>query len=206
MSLLFENELWEKALTYGERIFVPKNTTIYEQGETGDGCYFLKKGLVEITTKTANGSDFLLKMALPNNLFGLESMDELVHFTTAKTVKDSVLYFFPYHIVHDLMQKKPALERFFLEAIIKEMNILSIKIFESNLSAKQKIARILLNVYEENRHYGVQLKQKDIANSTGVSRVTVYKVIEEFERNGCIKKLDDQIVVTNDLKLRQYAE
>src|SRR5699024_5307560 len=146
---------------YGKRSFLPKNTIVYSQGEAGKGLYFIEKGLVKIKTRTAKGNEFLLKIALPNNLFGLESMDHLEYYTSAETIENSVLYFFPNRDLDEIIQQNPTIEHFFLESVITEMNILALKIFEDKLPAHQKIARILLNVYDEYKKYNISLKQKD---------------------------------------------
>lgn len=206
MSLLFNNDSWDEALKYGKRLFFQKGVTIYNQGEIKDGFYFLKKGLVKITTKTAKGDDFLLKIALPSNPFGLEAMDHLSHYTTAKTIKDSILYFFCTNHINKIMKENPAIERLFLESVIQEMNILVLKIYDDKLPARQKVARVLLNVYDEYRKYNISLKQKDIADCTGLTRITVYKVIDEFEEKGYIEKENEDIIIQNRSLLQKFTE
>ena len=50
MSVLISNALlsWEDYLGYGKRLFYKESSVIFEQGEVGEGFYYIKDGLIKI--------------------------------------------------------------------------------------------------------------------------------------------------------------
>src|SRR5699024_4300200 len=119
----------------GSRKFFPKNKIIYQEGEYENGIYLLQKGLVHVSTKTAKGTDLLLTYILPQNILGVEVLDELNHNTTARTTDDSILYFIKTETVLDLMNQNKNVEKLILKSITNTMNILAFKIYEHKFSA-----------------------------------------------------------------------
>ncbi|MFK9092503.1 Crp/Fnr family transcriptional regulator [Bacillus salipaludis] len=207
MKLLFaSNSNWEEFLPYGNRQFYKKGSVLHRQGEVGEGFYYLEKGLVKITTTTASGSDSLLRIALPSQLLGVQAMDQLVHYTTAAANKNSVLYFFPYEMAKELMFQKPAMNELFLQSVIDEMYTLALKINDYRLPAEQKVAMLLLNIYEEFHQHDIPLTQKDVANSTGLTRITVYKIFKEWKEKGYIATIGKSISIINPSILQNYAQ
>ncbi|WP_158736056.1 Crp/Fnr family transcriptional regulator [Alteribacillus sp. YIM 98480] len=209
MTVLVSNsgKLNEKEfVTYGKRTFIKKNTVIYQQGEVGDSIYYVEKGLVKVTTKTANGDDLLLKISLPGQFLGVQTMDQLVHYTTSQTINDSVLYLFNYDTVKELLLAHPELSRLFLKVVINELNILTEKICLSKLPSEQKIAKLLLNIYHEFNQFDIRLTRNELAKCTGVTRITIYKIMKEWEENSYIETLGRSIVIRNPSALQFYAD
>lgn len=207
MTLLNEYNInWEEFVKYGSRQFLEKNSIIYKQGEIGNGFYYLKKGLVKVTTTTAGRSDLLLKIILPTQLVGIQAMDQLVHYTTAKTIEDSVLYFFSYNTIEKIMLQNPAMNQLFLQSVINEMNTFASKINAERLPAEQKLAILLLNIYDEFSQYHIPLLQKDIASSTGLTRITIYKIFKEWREKGYIENTGSSFSIKNPTVLKKYAE
>ncbi|WP_301110024.1 Crp/Fnr family transcriptional regulator [Sporosarcina sp.] len=207
MTLLNDfNINWGEYEMYGRRQFLENKSIIYKQGEVGNGFYYLKKGLVKVVTKTAGRKDLLLKIVLPNQLVGIQAMDQLVHYTTAQTIEKSVLYFFHYDTIEKLMLEKPEMNHLFLQSVINEMNSLAVKISAEGLPAEQKLAILLLNIYDEFSQYNIPLLQKDIVSSTGLTRITIYKIFKEWTEKGYIEPTGKSLSIKNPSILKKYAK
>lgn len=61
------------------------------------------------------------------------------------------------------------------------------------------------NVYYDYKMYHIPLTQKDLVSCTGYTRVTIYKILKEFEGNECILRTGNNISVTDSSILMEYA-
>ncbi|MFD1737419.1 Crp/Fnr family transcriptional regulator [Bacillus salitolerans] len=181
---------WESYLHYGKRQFTRRKEIIYSQGSTGEGFYYLHKGLVRIITETAAGKERTLNIVLPNQLLGVQVLDQKTHFTTAIAVKDSVLFHFSCLEFKNLITLHPEIFKLFSRTVIHKMRILLDDINLNALTSEQKIALLLHTVCDEFKSYEIPLYQQDIANCTGLTRITVYKVLKQWQDNGIIKIQD----------------
>ncbi|RXT13473.1 Crp/Fnr family transcriptional regulator [Ammoniphilus sp. CFH 90114] len=207
MATVFETVYnWEPYLKFGTRQFIKKKTEIYSQGSIGDGFYYLHKGLVRIVTSTAKGKERILNIVVPGQLLGVQSMDNRAHFTTAITVKDSVLYYFPCDPFKDLIKEHPALRNVFTQTVIHKMKILLDGINLNSLSSEQQIAVLLLNICDDFKNYEVPLSQQDLANCTGLTRITVYKILKDWKDHKIIQVQNRSFVINRPDLLRALVK
>lgn len=187
MATLYEHVFdWDSYLTFGTRQFVKRNQAIYSQGTCGDGFYYLEKGLVRIVSMNATGKERILNIVIPNQLLGVQSLDQRQHFTTAIAVKDSVVYHFSCDTFKALLKEHPKLVPLFSRTVIHKMKILLDRINLDTLTSEQKIALLLHNICYEFKNYEVPISQQDIASCTGLTRITVYKVLKQWQEDGII--------------------
>jgi CRP-like cAMP-binding protein len=69
VAILFDCDInWETCLQFGTRQFFKEKACIYEQGTTGDGFYYLQKGLIKVTLTTTIGKVRLLSNVISRQL------------------------------------------------------------------------------------------------------------------------------------------
>lgn len=188
MATFYDNVFdWEDYLKFGTRQFFKRKQYIYKQWTNGDGFYFLHKGLVRIVTETVTGKERMLNIVIPNQLLGVQALDQRTHFTTAIAVKDSVVYHFSCEEFKKLLTVHPELFRLFSQTVIHKMKILLDEINLNALTSEQKIALLLQNICDEYKNYEVPLYQQDLASCTGLTRITVYKVLKQWQEDGIIE-------------------
>ncbi|WP_223589298.1 Crp/Fnr family transcriptional regulator [Neobacillus bataviensis] len=188
MATLYEHVFdWDSYLQFGTRQFFKRKEAIYSQGTCGDGFYFLKKGLVRIVSVNASGKERILNIVIPNQLIGVQSLDQRQHFTSAIAVKDSVVYHFPCETFKALLKEHPKLVPLFSRTVIHKMKILLDRINLDTLTSEQKIALLLHNICYEFKNYEIPISQQDIAGCTGLTRITVYKVLKQWQEDGIIE-------------------
>lgn len=178
---------WENYLQYGTRQFFRKKECIYKQGEYGEGFYYLHKGLVRIVTESAAGKENMLNIVIPNQLLGVQSLDQKTHFTSAIAVKDSVVYHFSADEFRQLMITHSELFKLFSKSVIHKMKILLDRINLNALTSEQKLAVLLHNICDKFKNYEIPISQQDLACCTGLTRITVYKVLKQWQEAGIIE-------------------
>src|SRR4051812_23444979 len=90
------NQTWETFIAkgYGQQMIFKKKTYLYHQGETGNGFYYLKKGIVKISLLSKEGSERDIDYVTPGNLLGEQGFNNGPYFTTATITAPSTLYLF----------------------------------------------------------------------------------------------------------------
>lgn len=188
MATIYESAFnWEAYLKFGTRRFFKAKETIYTQGSKGNEFYFLQKGLVRIITETVKGKERLLNIVVPNQLLGVQALDQKTHFTTAIAVKDTVVYHFSCEEFNRLITLYPELFKLFSRTVIHKMRILLDGINLNTLTSEQKIALLLYNICNEFKSYEIPLYQQDLASCTGLTRITVYKVLKQWQEENIIE-------------------
>lgn len=182
MAILFDSDInWDSCLQFGTRQFFKEKASIYQQGTMGDGFYYIQKGLIKVTTTTSIGKERLLNIAIPGQLLGVQAMDRQPHFTTATAVNDSILYFFSCDHFQKLIKDQPSILNIFIKTVIHKMHILADKIYLDTLIPEQQLAVILLNICYEFKSYEVHLTQQDLTKCTGLTRITLYKILKQWK-------------------------
>jgi CRP-like cAMP-binding protein len=196
-SELNEQELTEVAALAQVRS-IPRDTTIFHEGDTSDAIFVVVKGRVKIVTTSTDGKEFILTVLGAGQIFGemalLEAASRSASVITVTAVE--VLMISRSDFDH-LLNSNPGISR-------KLMAILSRRLRRANskmeslayMDVAGRLARYLLDLA---RDHGQKLgngwvvvrrpTHSDIAHSIGTSRETVSRLINEFEEGfGLVNK------------------
>jgi len=212
MAIIFNNEQqqenasWQSYLKYGERQFKKTKSVIYSQDEIGSGFYYLHSGLVKIVTLIPEGNQKILDIHGPGKLFGEQAIDQLPYFSTAIAAENSVLYFFSTEKFKELVHTFPDFLTLFVESVVQKMCTLSEDILLKAFTAEQHISYILTKVSMVCHSNQISLTQQDIANFTGLTRITVYKVLKKWKEDDLIDIQNRMIIIKEPGKLREIFE
>ena len=204
MAILFDSDInWESCLNFGTRQFFKEKTCIYQQGTTGDGFYYIQQGLIKVTTTTAIGKERLLNIGIPGQLLGVQAMDRQPHFTTATAVNDSILYFFSCEHFQKLIKYQPSILNMFIKTVIHKMHILADKIYLDTLLPEQQLSVILLNICYEFKNFEVPLTQQDLTKCTGLTRITIYKILKQWKEEEIIEIHGKKFIIKKPDELKK---
>jgi CRP-like cAMP-binding protein len=182
LAILFDSDInWDSCLQFGTRQFFKEKASIYQQGTMGEGFYYIQKGLIKVTAATQIGKERLLNIAIPGQILGVQAMDRQPHFTTATAVTDSILYYFSCEDFKKLIRIEPSILNIFIKTVIHKMHILADKIYLDSLSPEQQLSVILLNICYEFKNFEVPLTQQDLTKCTGLTRITLYKILKQWK-------------------------
>jgi signal transduction histidine kinase len=92
-----------------ERHFAPQNV-IFREGDPGDGVYFVKEGLVEISSLVGGNTRRTLSQLGPGEIFGeMAVIEHRPRSATAIAAKDTDVYFLPRGEMLSFIERSPAL-------------------------------------------------------------------------------------------------
>lgn len=194
---------WEMFLSRGTRQFKQMNSIIYHQGELVEGVYWIEKGLIKITTCSNQGDMKSINIIGPRNFFGELALINEPSITTAVTLKDSVIYFFTVNEIKSLFKDFDESIMIILSSLLQKM----IKMAETRFltTAEQQIAYTLLELSQHYPNRRIHITQKELAEHTGLTRMTLNKILKKWTSSGIIETENKVITIKNANALDVYS-
>lgn len=204
-----------KSLTdRGTRIYMPKDTVIYDQDEGSGYVYVLEEGRVRLVYLAQDGSEHILMFALRGGIFGeLECMEKISSLVRAETLTDCSIYKIPEAGFMEAMSADPELTLFIARELAHKLHVISVGFISISVDeTKNRVARILLSAadifgHKENGNIRIDLPitQQEIANLVNSTRLTVGNILRDFTALGLIKKQDTHFFLLDRAELERIA-
>src|SRR5258707_8758213 len=171
----------------------PKKNTIFAQGDSTDGLFFIQKGKVQLSVVSEGGREATLGILGEGDFFGEGGLaGQLLRMSSATAMTDCVLL----HIEKKAMMRALSLEqelsamflKYLLKRNIRYQDDLVDQLFNSS---EKRLARILLLM----AHFGTEgvsemsiprLSQETLAEMVGTTRSRVSFFMNRFRRLGFI--------------------
>lgn len=192
---------WEMYLKYGERQYIKKGTVLYNQGDVEIGFYYVEKGLIKVQTVTYDGEEKSLGYHGPGQIFGELAIIERPYFSTTSAVEDSVVYFFKRNRFKEMIENSDEPLQLFLASLITKITLLLEQVLLD--SPIQQVSYALFKLSEVSNKKEIFITHEDLAKFTGLTRMTVYKVLKGLKEKDII---DTQKRSINILDLRKLAD
>ena len=204
MSALISNALlsWEDYLDYGKRLFYKESSVIFEQGDVGNGFYYIKDGLIKIVSTRSDKNERILDIAGPGLLIGEQIIDQLPYYSTAISQADSVLYYFTKKDYENLTRKNPDVITLLAHSLILKEKLLINNINATGTDSDYQIAHSLLYLMESYHSKEINLTQQDLSSYVGLTRITVYKVLKSWASEGILSIKNRKIYIIDPNALR----
>lgn len=192
-----------------------KGQIIYMQGEKSKHFYFVGQGKVKVSMFGKSGSEKILSIQEDNTFFGVgAAFDRYSHFDTATALEESDIHIINIEEAENLIKAYPEVSFLIITIIIRKLRLLGLQVKDlSFLDAQKKVAHILLRLMHEVGEpigNGILIKKRitheDIANITGLSRVTVTNVLNHLDRLKLITKGRLKYTITDREKLELLLE
>ena len=198
--------LIEPYLKFATRKFINKNTILYQQGEIGQGFYFILDGMIKISTLDFKKNCRILDISTSGKLIGEQSLTGHPYFTTATVIKDSVLYYFSIQTYNQFLQVNPDIRNFITRSILGKVKLhvsdLNVKSFPTENQVAFYLLR-LINIYKQVK---IDITQQEIAKYTGLTRITIYKIFKMWEEEGILSIENREIYILKPDILKQYVD
>ena len=187
-----------------ERRSYPAGSTIFYEGEEGQGVYFLKKGRVKALKSNTEGEEQILEIMQAGDVFGevvLFGIEEYPATTVA--MEDTDVLFLSRSKFKEYFYQNPEIGWGMLHEMAIKLRNAQSKIKNLGLrDTKGRVATLLLNLYrkhgDENNEFTLELNRQEMASLLGTTRETVSRTLSEFRNEGLIE-LDGNRVKIKDL-------
>ena len=211
-------KLDEKLFTYfkkaGTQVTYHPKELIYLQEDQSHELFLILKGRVRVYTLTSQGDDITIDVLDKGRIFGDSSFIQCSSRPTTveainevQLIKCKLNQFYPY--LHESQELTISL----LQIMTDTCNYLTNAIKRAySYNRYEKVAAFLLELTQKDNiekgilNSTIPYTHEDIANSVGLARVTVSKILKEFDQKGYIKNSYRKIKVVNKKALVNLIE
>lgn len=190
----------------------PSKKIIYVQQELSSNVYLIKSGRVRLSILHKNGSEQSLTILEEGCAFGeLSVFDDLPNFGTATTIVECKIFVIPNKVFKQMLLMDDELSNIIIKSLVRKIRTLS-SLVEA-LSFKNSYSRVasyVLELVHSHSDYisgtyklNIKFTQQEMADLTGLSRVSVSQIMNYMVDNQIIKKSNGYLVINNILELQK---
>ncbi len=165
---------------------------LFERGEAGDGCYWLRRGVLAVCVASHNGEQRILAILGPGAIVGeLAMIDGLPRSASVQAVRDCELTFVSRTAFTELLRRHPEFYSDVVTTLAARLRQSDEDMVASSfLTVRARVARALLQFAH---HLGEdmgsgriairhRITQSDLAAMAGVARESVSRTLREWHR------------------------
>ncbi len=189
-----------------------KNEVIFHENDPGSVLFILKSGTVKISLRDKNGREDILKIIYPGDFFGDMSLLDGKHrsATVSAMEKSTSLIIQRKHFLA-LISEHTNLVMNMLATMCRRLRKTDEKIVSLRFADSYgKVAKAILDLAEEHGTKAdgklvidLNLNRQNFADHAGITRETATRILNDFQKSGCILMNKRQIVVMNEWALRR---
>lgn len=202
---------WDKLTPNFKATFYRKNTILFYSREYTNYVYIIKEGRVGLSIINIDGNKKIIGVAENDSVIGeLPLFDDKPNFCTAKTYIDSWIYKVPKDLFFKIILEDSELYTNIIKNLTAKIRILYTQV--EYLSFKDSISKVAMVLFsmckDHSKRIGDEYKitisfsHNDIANITGLSRVSVSKVISSLVYQNIASKKHGDFYITDMEKLK----
>jgi CRP/FNR family cyclic AMP-dependent transcriptional regulator len=208
-------ELSGRLLAGQRTITLREGETLFERGDAGDGCYWLRRGVLAVLIASAKGDQRILAILGAGSVVGEVAMiDGQPRSATVQAVRDCVLTFVSRAAFTDMMSRNPELYRTIVMTLAARLRQSDDDMVASSfLTVRARVARALL---EFARHLGEdmgsgririrrKITQSDLAAMAGVARESVSRTLSGWSRQKILEGSARAGYVVHETRLKGEA-
>lgn len=182
MSDVIEHNSWAPYLKYGERRFYKRKSVIYRENEkTLLGFYYLKTGLIKISLTIRTGEEQIIDIVCNDTPFGEQVVDGENYFSTATTIDESIIYFFPISRIETLLKEDENFRILFYKSLTEKLKVLSNNLLFDSLPSEKMLARTILILREKFTSDQFPFTQQELCRYTNLNRSTIYQILKKWK-------------------------
>lgn len=187
---------------------IKKDIILYHQGEQAECFYYLKKGIVKIFFNSVVGMQKTISIVDDGSILGEAAFfDQMPRISSAQTVTQCTIIKITNRQLEEAFAKNPEIAIHLLRVQAQSIRMLSAQV--SGMAFSKADCRIANQLIQSQTTYNekiiVNLTHEEIGNLTGVSRVTVSKILNSFAKNNIIETAYRYIIIKNIKELEKIA-
>ena len=202
------SEDFNKLLDVMEEMEFSKGDTVFEDGETPLGVYFIRSGTVKLSKSGVYGKDQILRFCKENDLIGYRSLLCGENFQAkAEAMTSLKLVFVPADFFIHLLEVDVKLSYAMLQKIAFELGESANTVtFLAQKTVRERLAEILILLEKKlgtdpEGFINISLTREEIANLIGTATESAIRLISEFKQDGLIIVEGRNIKILNHEKL-----
>jgi CRP/FNR family transcriptional regulator len=209
-------EYSSRLLAGAPTIKLKKGQALFEVSATGDGCYWLKEGVLKVSVASNQGAERILAILGPGSIVGeLAMIDGLPRSASVHALRDSSLTFVARSTFLECLRESPKLYAHLVDTLVARLRHADEEVAAASFfSLKARVARALLQFA---KHLGEptatpdqlvirdKLRQEDLAALADVARENVSRILSEWRKRKLIVRHSPSVYVILKSRLEREA-
>ncbi|TYP98995.1 CRP-like cAMP-binding protein [Tenacibaculum adriaticum] len=189
---------------------VKKGELIFEEGESLNGIFCVRKGISKLSKLSENGKDQIIKLVVKGDLIGQRSIisGERANLS-ATALNDMELCFIPKNEIIKELQQNVSFSMNMLQQLagdLKEADNIIVDMAQKTVT--QRIAETLLYLYDNfgfdaDGYLNIILSREDYASIVGTATESAIRVLSQLKKEKLISSFGKQIKIENLEKLKR---
>lgn len=203
-------------VTAANEVHLSARQILFHAGDAGDGCYFLRDGVVKAAVIAKDGQERLLAVLGPGSLIGeLSLFDDQPRSATIAALKPCRLLHVSKGSFFRLADANPLVYREALKILTTRLRRTNESVVaQGTVSVAGRVARSFATLAQglgEKRPNGAillpnKITQNDIAGMAGVARENASRAINDLLRDGILAREGSFYVIARPEELEDMAE
>jgi CRP-like cAMP-binding protein len=191
------------------------STAIVRDGQRSQTCCLILDGFVCRCKSLPDGRRQIMSFHTPGDIADLQGLTLNVADHSVSTLVPTRVGLIPHESLHELMRRYPGVAAAFWRDTLVDGAIFRAWLINiGRRTVQQRIAHLLCEMttrceavgLSHNSGYELPLRQSDIADALGLSRVQVNRVLRELGARGLIRSQDSTIAALDWEGLKQAGE
>ncbi len=184
---------------------------LFHERTPADLLFILKTGCVKLTTALADGREQILRLALPGQMFGFESLNESSYPYSACALTDASVCAVRHRDVMQILEKDPGVSLRMIRMLNGELERSRALIRDLGLkSATERMASFILSLvplrHGASSDFALPLTRKEISEMLGLTVETISRAMTGFQRAGIVRASRGLIRILDEPRLQALAE
>ena len=196
--------IWSPFARHYDASVYESGQMVYFQESPAEYFYYLKSGRVKTFISSEDGSEKVLTIYQAGNLFGEAAFfDELPRVSSAVALTRCEIVKINRQMATVAISRSPELAMALLKYLARTVRLLSNHVDDmAFLRVDQRVARYLLSLSPA-QDGTIRCTQEEIAATVSANRVTVSRILGEFQSKGWLNKGYRTIQILDQTALRQ---
>lgn len=192
-------------------ISYPARAMLFHERASADLLFILKSGCVKLTTAMPDGREQILRLVLPGQMFGFESVHDSRYRYSACALTPVSVCAVRHRDMMQILEKDPGVSIRMIHMLNGELERSRMLIRDLGLkSSTERMASFILSLVPLRRgssgDFALPLNRKEISEMLGLTVETVSRAMSGFQRAGIVRAARGLIRVLDEPRLRALAE
>jgi CRP/FNR family transcriptional regulator len=192
-------------------VLFKKGETIRKQGTFMTHVISVNSGLAKVYLEGVNDTTTIIRIVKPTNFIGGPGMylDQIHHYTLS-AITDTMVCFINLQVFKEIIDTNKRFAQEFLRDF--SLNVLSVYnrlVYLTNKQMPGRMADTLIYLFDEifqSSKFNLYLSKQDFADLSGMSKESAIKVLRDFQNNGIIRILDDEMELLDPEALNRISK
>ena len=188
-------------------LFIPKGQRIFSEGNMPNGLYALYSGKVKIHKNAISGSEQIIQLLAPGDVFGYKALLCAEPYgSSATAIEDSLVCLISQDVFNKILDKSHLFKKDIIFTLSDDLDFAQNRIELSNKPARERVLNALLSILtvygmnEETGELNAKLPRKDLSSLAGLTLETTIRTLTALKGECIIDFEGKKIFIPNKAK------